>query len=63
MCHSGDDNMVVLKSVITRARVVVSGGRVLRMGPGPTNSYVDSRAKCDISKRNRRQLAMLSLKY
>ncbi len=31
------------------------------MGPGPTNSYVDSRAKCE-TKRNRRQLAML-LKY
>ncbi len=52
MCHSSDDNMVVLKTVITRAlRVVVSGGRVLRMGPGPTNSYVDSRAKCDIEKK------------
>ncbi len=52
MCHSSDDNMVVLKTVITRAlRVVVNGGRVLRMGPGPTNSYVDSRAKCDIEKK------------
>ncbi len=32
--------------MITRApRVIVSGGRVpVRMGPGPTNSYVDSRA-------------------
>ncbi len=60
MCHSSDDNMVVLKTVITRApRVIVSGVRVpVRMGPGPTNSYVDSRAKCE-----RRQLAMLSLKY
>ncbi len=59
-----DDNMVVPKTVITRAPcVIVSGGRVpVRMGPGPTNSYVDSRAKCE-TKRNRRQLAMLSLKY
>ncbi len=33
--------MVVLKIVITRAlHVIVSG-----MGPGPTNSYVDSRAE------------------
>ncbi len=61
MCHSSDDNMVVLKTVITRApRVIVSGVRVpVRMGPGPTNSYVDSRAKCE----TKRQLAMLSLKY
>ncbi len=42
MCHSSDDNMVVLKTVITRTpRVIVSGGRVpVRMGPGPTNSYI-----------------------
>ncbi len=52
MCHSSDDNMVVLKTVITRAlRVIVGGGRVLRMGQGPTNSYVDSRAKCDVEKK------------
>ncbi len=53
MCHSSDDNMVVLKTVITRApRVIVSGGRVpVRMGPGPTNSYVDSRAKCETKKK------------
>ncbi len=42
--------MVVLKTVITRG-VIVSGGRVpVRMGPGPTNSYVDSRAKCETKK-------------
>ncbi len=62
MCHSSDDNMVVLKIVITRApRVIVSGGRVpVRMGLGPTNSYVDSRPSV---RQNEIQLAMLSLKY